>query len=280
MVALDNRHRQDIFHLLKQDVNANLFLIDILMRRGISNWGKERWDGVFHRKKLIAMSVSLGRLNPGEKARLIVAYGKIEACESLGAIEMSRGGGDMLIGERTAIDALYSGMGRPKNRLFADQRLYRCTLTTPGPELKCRWGTPDDFESICLYASNMMQEDLGINPLREDPVRHVASIQHRLKHQKTQIGEHNGDICFVLDVGTSFKLGAQVGGTFVPKPFRGKGISKQGMRWTTKNLLRECKCVTLHVNENNHPAIRCYEAVGYEPSTAYRMISIDPEIHP
>jgi len=276
-VPLDNRHRQEIFHLLKKDVDANLFLIDILMRRGISKWGRESWDGVFDNDILIALSVSLGRTQKGEQAKLIVGYGDIEACQRLGELEMARGGTEMLIGERSATDGLYSGMGKPENRLFTKQRLYRCDRVSSGPELPCRWATPSDFESICRYSAMMMSEDLGINPLVENPVRHVSSVQHRLEHHKTQIGEKEGEVCFVLDVGTSFKLGAQVGGTYVPKPFRGSGLSKKGMRWTTRKLLQQCDCVTLHVNESNTPAIRCYEAVGYKPSTAYRMISLFPE---
>lgn len=276
-IALDNRHRQQIFHLLIRDVDANLFLIDILMRRGISNWGREKWDGVFKGDHLIALSVSLGRIRPTSQAKLIVAYGDKEACGLLGEKEWERGGAEMLIGERTAIDGIYNGMGQPQNRLFADQRLYRCEQVTDGPELECRWANEDDFDMVCRYSAQMMAEDLGINPLSDDPTRHMTSIHHRLSQKKTQIGEERGEICFLLDVGTSFKMGAQVGGTFVPKPFRGKGISKRGMRWVTRKLLQSCECITLHVNESNTAAIRCYEAVGYTASTAYRMISLFPD---
>ncbi len=65
-----------MFRLLMKNVNANLFLIEILMRRGIVSWGFEEWRAVMKGEELLALSLSMARIESGGQSRLLVAYGK------------------------------------------------------------------------------------------------------------------------------------------------------------------------------------------------------------
>ena len=84
--SLDNRHAAQIYNLLLQDVDANLFLLDILMRRGLRGWGSERWSGVFDGNKLLSIAVSFGRKSKGSRSRLFLGVGDPSACELLDPI--------------------------------------------------------------------------------------------------------------------------------------------------------------------------------------------------
>ena len=268
---VNNRHRSQIFRLLQEDVEANLFLIDIMLRRGVSNLGHEEWRGVFREEELLALAVSMGRQGRKGPSQLVFACGDARLCELLGKREMASGGTSMLLGPREAIDGIWKGMGSPEPQVSYDQRLYVCDEAPEGPLLPLRYAQTSDLACLVQYSAEMMREDLDDDPLERDPERHVAAVQSRIRKRKTLVGDAEGGICFMLDIGTHFRLGSQVGGTYVPPEFRGRGIATMGMREACHRLLKTCDRVTLHVNEANVPAVRCYQRSGFRAGAPYRL---------
>ncbi|MEC7988173.1 MAG: GNAT family N-acetyltransferase [Myxococcota bacterium] len=273
-MTLDNRCRKEILELLLSDQYTNLFLIDILMRRGISTLGKEKWCAVRREGNLVALAVSFGRRGKGGKARLIVPYGNGEACQLLGKHHQDLGGSKMIIGPREASDCILQGMGNPKTRIHYNQRLYACTETRPGESIKIRYATKSDLPQLIDFSAEMIKEDLLEDPRLTRPKEHISSVQHRVENHKTLVADRGDKICFTLNVGTFFRMGCQVGGTYVPKEFRGQGLSVKGMRAACLMLLQRCNVVTLHVNEANEPAIRCYHSTGFQPNAAFRLSAL------
>jgi ribosomal protein S18 acetylase RimI-like enzyme len=270
-VHINNRHRSQIFRLLQEDVDANLFLIDIMLRRGITNLGHEEWRGIFRNDELMALAVSMGRPRRGKPSLLLFACGCPELCESLGKREGEAGGTAMLLGPREPLDGIWRGMGEPPPLVRYDQRLYVSEEAPAGPTIPLRYAEASDLACLVEYSAEMMREDLNDDPLGRDPSKHIAAVQSRIRKKKTLVGEMDGSICFMLDIGTHFRLGSQVGGTYVPPRFRGKGIATKGMREACHRLLRTCDRVTLHVNEANGPAVRCYLNSGFKPGSPYRL---------
>jgi predicted GNAT family acetyltransferase len=164
-------------------------------------------------------------------------------------------------------------MGKPKARINYDQRLYVCEKAPDGKQIRIRFARNEDYSSLVKYSAEMMLEDLLEDPRINDNDRHCIAVQHRINAKKTIVGEKKGRICFMLDVGTYFNLGSQVGGTYVPPDFRGLGIASAGMRAACHLLLQNCKKVTLHVHEANIAAIKLYQKVGFTPSSPYRLIA-------
>ena len=269
--TLDNRSRKEMLQLLLFDQYSNLFLIDILMRRGISSWGKEEWYGVKKEGVLIALAVSFGRSAKGERSRLLVPFGDQEACQLLGAHKLGLGGTRMIIGPREPADAILSGMNHPDTRIHFDQRLYICKALPQGASIKIRYATMKDLSTLIDYSAEMIAEDLLEDPRLSRPEEHEASVRHRIENHKTLVAEKNHHICFTLNIGTFFRMGCQVGGTYVPKNFRGQGLSTLGMRAACQMLLKRCDVVTLHVNEANEPATRCYRSSGFHSGPAFRL---------
>ena len=152
--ALDNRHRQKIFQRLMEDVSANLYLIDILLRRGISSWGLEEWRGVFYNDRLEALSFTAGRLRPGTQSRLVVAWGNSKACELLGEKEQKAGGTRMILGPREPSDGIWRGMGSPRPRIHYPQRLYVCDIAPEGPTLPLRKAQLSELDDYAFELSN------------------------------------------------------------------------------------------------------------------------------
>lgn len=269
---LKNHHRGEILKLLLLDLHSNLFLVDLLFQRGIDISHYESWNGAFQDDRLCAIAVSFGRKSASAPSRLIVACGDPHACSLLGKEEYERGGTEMVIGERLASDALCSLWDTPANIRY-DQRLYVCHSLPSQETLPIRFARKEDFEVIHTYSAQMVHEDLKYNPSRLHPQRFRNSIQSKIERNKCIVAEYNGEICYIIDIGTQFRLGCQLGGTFVPPKFRGKGISIKATAAVCQLMLSSCDSVTLHVHEQNIPAIRCYERVGFQPSTPFRLIS-------
>lgn len=240
--------------------------------RGVNSSRYESWNGAFEHNKLIALCVSFGRQQKHEKARLIVACGNLQACSILGQEEYTKGGTEMIIGERGASDAVCSLWDTPCSIRY-NQKLYLCHTLPQQETIPIRFAQKKDFEQVYTYSAKMVQEDLKYDPRKLHPQRFRNSVQSKIDRNKCIVAEHDGEICYIIDIGTQFRLGCQLGGTFVPPKFRGKGISTKATAAVCQLMLSSCDCVTLHVHEQNTPAIRCYERVGFQSSTHFRLIS-------
>ena len=82
-----------------------------------------------------------------------------------------------------------------------------------------------------------------------------------------------GRLSFVVHVGFRTPLGAQVGGTYVWPEDRGQGIATRAMRGLVRTLLGDgVPRITLHADEANTAAIRCYAAAGFLPHVPFRLM--------
>ena len=264
----------ELYALLREDIATNLFLLDLLETRGLGAWSTEEWYGVWHDGALIAAALIVGRARPGQPARLGVAYGDTDGCREIGARARWGGPVDMLIGPRAPSDALWAGLAEPQPaKVFYEQRLYLCTAPTDGEALPLRVARPDEAPLIEVMSAEMMREDLGVDPRETEPARHRLAVQRRVEEGRTLVGEDEGGaVVFVLEVGTCRAEGAQVGGTYVPPAHRGKGLAIRGMRAAVQRLLDSVDSVSLHVNEANTAAVRCYERVGFVRGAAFRLL--------
>ena len=189
----------------------------------------------------------------------------------LGAIRRD-GPVDMLIGPRAACDALWGGLGHGIPKVCFNQRLYVCTTPSTGPRLPIRLARLEEAEQIAPLAAAMMREDLGVDPRKPDPEAYLAQVRTRCRNGRTILGELDERIAFLLNIGTICDDGIQVGGTYVPPEFRGQKLSTAGMRSVTSALLSMTRCISLHVNEENTPAVRCYERTGFKRAAPFRLI--------
>ncbi|MDG1483665.1 MAG: GNAT family N-acetyltransferase [Myxococcota bacterium] len=262
--------RDEVLRFLRPALDTNLFLVDILTRRPPSATLSETWFGIG--APLLAVAVVIGRAEPGAPARLVVPFGDAAACEGIGACIRQDGPVSMLIGPRAACDGIWKGLGQTAPKTFFDQRLYRCTEIAAGHRLPIRLATIEDAERIAPLSAAMMVEDLGEDPRAPDPAAYLESVRSRCARSRTLLSMQERSICFLLNIGTFCDDGVQVGGTYVPPDFRGQGIATAGMRASTATLLSLTRSVTLHVNEANLPAVRCYERSGFVPASPFRLI--------
>ena len=263
-------HRAELLQLLRAEPDTNLFLIDILSRDGIRETLAETWIGIGD--PVAAGAIVIGRRTPNAPARLVVPFGDPDAGVHIGRRIRQDGPVSMIIGPRSASDGIWQGLEQPTPTVHFDQRLYVCTEVSAGPRLPIRVARTADVPRLVPLAAEMMIEDLGVDPRIPDPELHQRGVASRCSRGRTLIAERDGRICFQLNIGTFSKDGTQIGGTYVHPDFRRQGLSTAGMRAASEALLSMTRCVSLHVNEANTPAVRCYERTGFVRAAPFRLI--------
>ena len=275
--VLRKRDRHQAIALLEQDPEGNLFQLDALDKRAFSSWYQDEWWGVFQDSSLVGIGGCFGRPKHGMKAKLIIPYGTTKAMKLLGQFEGERGGTRMTIGSREATDAFLAGLDPQKYKTFYDQRIYSCSKT---PELQVSndvvfsRAQKVHLDEVYKLSSEMMLEDLGVDPRVPTPSHYRETIKNRIQEGRCFIGMLGSKIVFLLDLGTHSKRGCQIGGTYVPPEFRGNGYATAGVYFWTSRLVEKFGLVTLHVNEANHSAIRFYQKIGCKLSSPYRLAII------
>ena len=217
----------------------------------------------------------VSRTSIGGLANTVVPWGDPAGCARIGRMVKAQGGTRMLVGPRAACDGLWSGMGRPHHRRRHDQHLYAVTTRDGGPTLDTRLATDADVRSLVFMQAAMLEEDLGILPAELDmPILRVR-VRERVATGAVWIArlDPEGPPVFTVHVGLRCSQGAQLGGTFVPPSARGQGIATRAMRSVISHLLGQgLPRVTLHVNEQNTAAVRCYQAIGFRRVAPFRLM--------
>ncbi|NCG18306.1 MAG: GNAT family N-acetyltransferase [Rhodobacterales bacterium] len=268
VIRLTPQHEAALQELLEQDLVVNLFLMGFLAAHPMDRaW----WIGTLDGERLVGCLLML----PG---RLVVPFAPDDAVATqLGKALKGAWPPMLLVGPRGACDQLWHAWGSPvKPVRWYDQRLYNCetaSTATAAPDL--RRAQADEWEQIAAHSARMEREDIGLDPMAADPDLHTSVVQERISAGRTWVIKREGQIVFQINVGTSTPWGCQVGGTWVPPEHRGKGLATAGVAALTHKLLAEHTVITLHVNEANTPAVRCYERNGFMPNAAYRLATME-----
>jgi ribosomal protein S18 acetylase RimI-like enzyme len=253
--------------LLLEAPEVNLFLLGHLRVHPID---RSVWWGAVGREGVEGACLCVPE-------RLVVPYFPDPAlAEGVAARCPPSGPGTLLVGPRAASDAIWRGWGSPKARIWYDQRLY-VARRPPSPlaesplELGLRRARVEETELIALQSGRMEEEDLGRNTWTLQREAQLRASRDRILSGRTWVIERAGRIVFQVHVGTVTREGCQLGGTYVPPELRGQGWAVRGMMALTAHLLERVDMVSLHVNEANAPAVRCYERAGFQRAAAYRL---------
>ena len=264
VVPLTQEHQVALARLLHQEPTQNLFLLGFLDAMSLT---KGYWTGVVSEQRVLGVVLALHN-------RLVVPFCPEDGhAQRLADALRGRGLPQMMVGPRKTCDILWEAWaGGVSPYRWYDQRLYACFHPQAGDGIDgLRPALASEAERVATYAGAMEEEDLGRNPAKVQPELHLQVVRERIRLGKTWVVEQGGDIVFTITVGTATDLGCQVGGTYVPPTYRGRGIAAAAMRELCRRLLTRHGMVTLHVNEANTAAVRTYERSGFQPQAAFRL---------
>lgn len=277
VVVLESHHREEVRAFFEQDPIAHVYQLAQLERDSLEmerrgTWTACRTSGgalraVLYCRWPMGRGAALNALPSGEPA----------GCGLLGQRLARRGGARLVVGARAACDALWLGMRKPWFRVAYNQQLYVCDALDDGPVLSVEPALPIDVEDLVPMHSQMLHEDLQVPLQSIDEFAQWTSLHRAVSTGRYFVvrgGTKAFPLRFCIDIGTPGSAGTQVGGTFVPPAFRGKGVATAAMRGVVRYLLAErgLPRVTLHVHEANRPAVGCYLRAGFRAANPFRMM--------
>ena len=269
---LQNSDQSVVSKFLEQNTITNLYILDLLDRQGVNYWGLHRWTGAFLGTELLALNVDIA-CTENQPCKLSVPVGHPELCVHFGRRTANKGGVERIMAERVAADAFWEGLGQPIPKINHPQWVMHIDQNPLGDALNIRPGTKELLPQLIESTALMRLEDEGTDPRIGDYSLWQQTIEILVAQRRIWVGMEKGELGFVIEIGTRCKKGAQIGSTYVPRHLRGRGLSTRGMRAIVKRMLVDCDSVSLLVKEDNIPALRCYERVGFKYGEQYRLYS-------
>ncbi len=270
--TLTNTDNSQITSLLDQAPVTNLYIRDLVDRQGIDYWGLHRWMGAFEGNRLVALNVDIACTQPNTPCKLSVPVGSTEACVAFGQYTASKGGVERIMAERGASQGFWQGLGSPKPLIDHPQDVMFISEKSEGDTLNIRPATKNHLKDLVESTALMRLEDEGQDPRTKDYSLWQRTIEVLVAQRRIWIATEDDQLAFVIEIGTRCSKGTQIGSTYVPKKFRGRGYATQGMRAIVNNLLGDTQFVSLLVNEGNIPARKCYQRVGFQYGDPYQLL--------
>lgn len=255
--------------LLSADPVGNVFPASVLEERGLSS-GTAVFYGLRSGGDLRAAVAVVGR------ARLAVPIGGApDEQRELGAA--IRGKFRLAMGKRDLVDALWASGGDREPWLHRAHRLYRITAEEMGPWTAptLRQATLADLPTVLRNAAAMQLEEMGRDPLANDPDAFRDRVAARIEAGRTYVLEEEGEIAFQVSLPSVGWLGGQIEGVYTHPVYRGLGIASQGLGQLCRTQLARVPRLTLTVDETNREATALYRKLGFIADQPFRLIRAD-----
>lgn len=188
--------------------------------------------------------------------------------------------GYVLIGERQDLLGFwerYQSGGEPP-RLMLPQRFY-CLSRSPrsisaeaSETLEVARET--DLDEIFEAHVDAVLEETGQDVLADQPEETRERVLANILAGRVFLIRRDGKLAFKAEIGTVSPAAATIVGVYTPPPYRGQGLATRGMAELCRRTMVHQATLCLCVNEDNLPAIRIYEKLGFRQEADFLAIFI------
>ena len=166
------------------------------------------------------------------------------------------------------VEALWSHLRAridPPTVVRLNQPIYALRRRLDYPDLTVsRYSTLRDLEALVPACAAMHKEEVGIDPLERDAAGYRERIRELIERKRSLVRIVDSTIAAKCELSAVTRDAVQLMGVWTHPRFRRRGLAKEMLREVCGHLFRKGKTVTLFVNDFNRPAIRLYEALGFQ----------------
>jgi predicted GNAT family acetyltransferase len=187
----------------------------------------------------------------------------------------------VLVGERRSVAELWSRLRKLglEARISRDQLVYAVTrdeFHTDEQRLELQVASTADLDQVVAASAAMAREEAQDDPQARNPELFRSRIHDRLTRGRDFICLEKNQLLFKTNVAALSPMGGQIEGIFTVPSHRGRGIGRRGTAAVTTWVLERAQRAVLLVNEDNEPARRLYETLGYRAVLESTTIFIAP----
>jgi uncharacterized protein len=181
----------------------------------------------------------------------------------------------MIIGDEQAVAELWEAAARRMPRPREDrpgQPVYVLDRTPEAGGTGLRQANPDDLDLLVPACAAAHAEELGTDPLEQDPEAFRWRTRAQIDDGRSWIWTENGVILFKAEASAWTPSAVQLQQVWVDPGERNRGNAQRAMRDLCRRLLAKVSCVCLFVRPENGPAITVYEKIGMSRRGTYRSV--------
>jgi ribosomal protein S18 acetylase RimI-like enzyme len=220
----------------------------------------------------------LGLLYFGQRGNLIIV-----GCESVDPRLLARAINDSLqvwriaMGPAAAIASL--GALETKPALVDREQLYYA-IKAGEPAREClhsgvRPAGRKDLRKLFDAALDLNSSDLNVADWRVNKSWLRESIKRRVRAGNTLVIGEPGEVECKVDIGSIGLAGVMLEGVYTRPQARGRGLATALVATAAEDLLADNPLVALHVDSDNLPARKAYEAAGMSVAGSCRLFLRD-----
>jgi hypothetical protein len=289
---LSTRHHDAIVDLLCDEIPSNLFQLCWLVNHGVRPLGQ---PDLFSFRGYADGEGGLGAVSLVITGRLLLIYSRTpEVAELFGRWYRDRGMRfEHIVSPTTSVEPFWRAYSSPEGtgiraRLNRDQSMYVLESDTWTPKESAaadtdfpdglRYATSDDMEDVYQASARMHHEETLEDPIQTKPREFRRHVRHRINSNRSFVWYEDDELIFKADISARGRFGVQISGVFTEPSRRGQGIATLGMHHICAHLFdRDVPRIVLYFNDDNAPARRVYERVGFSYYTDYQTIFVaDP----
>ena len=181
----------------------------------------------------------------------------------------------MIIGQEEAVTELWSSaqlvMPRPREDRPGQPVYVLDQAPEPGSS-GLRAATLDDLDLLVPACALTHEEELGVDPLRRDPVGFRRRTAAQIEEGRSWLWVENGTILFKAEASAWTPSAVQLQQVWVDPEARRAGNATRGLSDLCRLLLELTPTVCLFVRPENAPALRLYEKIGMRQEGTYRSV--------
>lgn len=252
----------------------NVFLSYLLRRDGVETFGgRAVWLVAERDGRVVGVCLSASNVVP--------AVADEEAARALaGRMGRIRPGAQSLVGERSAVTAMWEVLGRrgPRPRLVREEQpfyaLGRADLARQPAARRARLRRAEaaDLDPLVAACAAMLREEILDDPYARDPGGFRAGVWRMVQEGAIFVGEGRDGLVFKAHANVRTPLAVQISGVYTVPGQRGRGHARACLRALATLLLEENPTLCLYVNGENRAAIRAYESVGFRRAGSFKTV--------
>lgn len=199
------------------------------------------------------------------------------ALDAVAAEARRHRGERMIIGKRSTVLGFWERVRgwHQKPRIVRDRQL---VMAVDRAELRCfeskvevRKARPGDWQEIAEGSAALIEQELDYDP-RAASADFNANVREMIERGLWWVGESDGRLCFLCNVGPWCHKTAQLQGIWTAPDLRGRGLATVSFSAICDRLLDHSPTLSLYVNDFNRNAIALYERVGYRHVADFQTI--------
>lgn len=220
----------------------------------------------------------LGLIYFGHRGNLIIV-----GCQSVNpqrlaeAIDRSSQAWRIALGSESIIAALAGFEAKPalvdRTQLYYSITPERVAMDRLHPGV--RLAERKDLRLLFDAALQLNSSDLNVEDWRVNKSWLKESIKNRVKQGQTFVIGQLGDLQCKVDVGSAGQGGIMLEGVYTRPQARARGLATSIVATVAERFLSDYSIVCLHVDSENHPARRAYQAAGMELDSSCRLLLRD-----